>query len=161
MQIVSITATNYPQVAAIYQGGLDTGIASFETKAPSWEAWDSSHIDHSRIAAMDNDVMLGWAALSPTSSRCVYGGVGEVSVYIASIARGKGVGSYLLNELIRSSEANGLWSLQSGVFPQNRGSVALHLKCGFRQIGYREKIGQRNGQWFDNLLFERRSKLIY
>lgn len=160
MQIAPITEANYFQVAAIYQEGLDTGLASFETKAPPWEAWNDSHMDHSRMAAIDGNQMLGWAALSPTSSRCVYGGVGEVSVYIAGTARGTGVGSYLLNELIRSSEANGLWSLQSGVFPQNKGSVALHLKCGFRQIGYREKIGQRNGLWFDNLLFERRSKLI-
>ena len=160
MRIISIDESNYSEVAAIYQEGLDTGIASFETKAPIWEAWNASHINHSRIAAIANDEMLGWAALSPTSSRCVYGGVGEVSVYIGASARGKGVGSFLLNELIRSSEEHGLWSLQSGVFPQNKGSVALHLKCGFRQIGYRERIGQRNGEWFDNLLFERRSKII-
>ena len=160
MQIAPITESNYNQVAAIYQEGLDTGLASFETNAPSWEIWDGAHIDHSRIAAMKNDVMLGWAALSPTSSRCVYGGVGEVSVYVAAAARGKGVGLFLLNELIRSSEENGLWSLQSGVFPQNKGSVALHLKCGFRLIGYRERVAKRDGEWFDNLLFERRSKVI-
>ena len=94
MQIAPITESNYNQVAAIYQEGLDTGLASFETNAPSWEIWDGAHIDHSRIAAMKNDVMLGWAALSPTSSRCVYGGVGEVSVYVAAAARGKGVGRH-------------------------------------------------------------------
>ena len=160
MEITPISVSNYNQVANIYQEGLDTGLASFETKAPSWESWDIAHIDHSRIAVLENDVMLGWAALTPTSSRCVYGGVGEVSVYVASEARGKGVGSFLLNELIRSSEENGLWSLQSGVFPQNKGSVGLHLKCGFRQIGYRERIAVRDGEWFDNLLFERRSKVI-
>ncbi len=160
MKIIAITQSNYHQVAAIYQEGLDTGLASFERSAPSWDSWDSGHIHHSRIAVIEAGKMLGWAALSPTSSRCVYGGVGEVSVYVTAVARGKGVGACLLHELILSSERAGLWSLQSSVFPQNKGSVSLHRKCGFREIGYRERIAKRNGEWFDNLLFERRSKII-
>ena len=160
MKFVEINIDNYPDVAAIYQIGLDTGIASFETKAPEWEIWDAAHLDFSRIAAMEESRMLGWAALSPVSSRCVYGGVAEVSVYIDNSAIGRGVGTSLLKELIIRSEANNIWTLQSGIFPVNKGSIALHLKCGFRKIGFKEKIGQRGGVWFDNVLMERRSTVI-
>jgi len=160
MEIVSIVASNYDFVAQIYQAGLDTRAASFEVKAPSWEKWNANHLEHSRIAILEDEVMLGWAALSPVSSRSVYRGVAEVSIYVDPRILGKGIGTILLNTLIESSEANDLWSLQSSVFPENKSSIALHLKCGFRKIGYREKIGQRDGRWVDNLLFERRSKVI-
>ena len=109
---------------------------------------------------MKEGSMLGWAALSPVSGRCVYGGVAEVSVYIDNNAIGRGVGTSLLKELIIRSEANNIWTLQSGIFPVNKGSIALHLKCGFRKIGFKEKIGQRGGVWFDNVLMERRSTVI-
>ncbi len=159
MVIEKITATNFDAVAKIYAEGLATGLATFETKVPSWEHWDSSHLPYGRIAATQ-DSMLGWAALSPVSSRCVYGGVAEVSVYVAAAARGKGVGKFLLDQLISISEANGIWTLQSGIMQANTASLKLHEKCGFRTIGYREKVAQLHGQWLDNVLMERRSKII-
>ena len=160
MVIKEITASNFDLVGDIYAQGLETGIATFETKVPSWESWDQSHLAYGRIAAYEGEKMLGWASLSPVSSRCVYGGVAEVSVYIAKFARGQGVGLFLLQKLISISEKEGLWTLQSGIFPENKGSIALHKKCGFRMIGFRERIGQRNGKWHDNVIMERRSKLV-
>ena len=160
MEIKLFTAADYPEVARIYAEGLATGQATFQEEVPTWESWDGSHLQNCRLAAFENGVMLGWAALSPVSNRCVYGGVAEVSVYIAENSRGKGVGKALLNELITQSENTGLWTLQSGIFPENKGSVRLHETCGFRQIGYREKIGQKNGVWRDTVLLERRSQKI-
>lgn len=159
MQIVDITKANFQSVAAIYSEGIATGMATFETQAPNWEEWDGTHLMFGRLAAIKDEIMLGWAALSPVSSRCVYAGVAEVSVYVSSVARGKGVGKVLLTELIRVSEENNIWTLQSGIFPQNKASIALHEKCGFRVIGYKEKIGQLHGQWHDNMLLERRSSV--
>lgn len=160
MQVESITAENFPQVADIYGQGIATGMATFETTVPSWPSWDAAHLAYGRIVAIEDSIILGWAALSPVSSRCVYGGVAEVSVYVAADARGKGVGRYLLNQLIAISEENGIWTLQSGVFPENEGSIALHERCGFRRIGYKERIGQLAGQWKDNVLLERRSNIV-
>lgn len=160
MKIISIEQKHYPALAAIYAEGIATGKATFETNVPSWEAWDISHLKHCRIAAMQNDKMLGWAALSPVSSRKVYQGVAELSLYVAAAARGKGVGKFLLTDLIEKSEANNFWTLQAGIFSTNKASIALHEKCGFRKIGYREKIAQRDGVWMDNTLMERRSNLI-
>lgn len=160
MDILKIEAHHYPQIAAIYLQGIATSNATFQTEATSWEVWDKSHLQHSRLAAFAKDEMAGWAALSPVSSRCVYAGVGEVSIYIADKFRGKGIGKMLFLQLIKDSEENNLWTLQSGIFPENIGSIKLHESCGFRQIGYRERIGKMNGIWRDNILMERRSKTV-
>jgi len=122
--------------------------------------WDQSHLNIGRIAAKEEDHMLGWASLSAVSSRCVYGGVAEVSVYVGEDSRGRGIGKLLLNQLISISEANNIWTLQAGIFRENVGSQILHEKCGFRVIGHREKVAQLNGIWKDNLLLERRSKVV-
>jgi len=143
MEIIKIEPTNYPQVADIYLQGIATGIATFQTKATDWETWDKSHLSNCRIAAFAGNQMAGWAALSPVSNRCVYAGVAEVSIYIAENFRGKGVGKYLLLKLIEDSEVVGLWTLQSGIFPDNIASIKLHEDCGFRVIGYREKLGKK------------------
>ena len=156
----TITADNYDGVATIYQEGIDTGMATFETTAPPWVTWDNAHLSFGRLTYYEDGELLGWAALSPVSSRCVYGGVAEVSVYIAAAARGKGIGTILLNKLIDESEKNNIWTLQSGVFRENEASIAIHEKCGFRVIGYKEKIGKLHGTWKDNILLERRSKLV-
>lgn len=158
MEIVNIEQAHYAAIAAIYLQGIATGNATFQTSAPGWEEWDQSHLPHSRIALLVNNSIAGWAALTAVSSRCVYVGVAEVSIYVAGEHRGKGYGKLLLNELIQQSEANGIWTLQAGIFPENTGSLQLHESCGFRKIGYREKIGNMNGTWRDNIMLERRSK---
>jgi phosphinothricin acetyltransferase len=160
MELVRLDRENYSLVQQIYADGLATGVATFETEVPSWEKWDSSHLKCARIGAVEEGIMLGWAALSPVSGRCVYGGVAEVSVYVAKNAQRKGVGRYLLNSLIKISEDEGIWTLQSGIMPQNLASVMLHEKCGFRRIGYREKVAKLGGVWTDNVLFEKRSKVV-
>jgi thioredoxin type arsenate reductase len=160
MEFKQITALNYAEVATIYQAGIATGMATFQLQATTWADWDKSHTTHSRLALYSNNCMVGWAALSPVSSRCVYGGVAEVSVYIAADQRGKGWGKILLDKLIEESEKNNIWTLQSGIFENNKASIILHQKCGFRIIGYREKIGQLHGVWKNNILLEKRSKKI-
>ena len=151
---------DWPTVALIYKLGMDTGVATFEESVPEYEQWDTSHLKICRLVAIIEGQIAGWAALSPVSSRCVYGGVAELSVYINPSFWGNGVGSTLLKQLIASSENKGYWSLQAGVFPQNTASIALHKKLGFREIGYREKIAKKDGIWYDNILLERRSKKI-
>jgi len=151
---------HWPKVSQIYKEGILTGMATFEKEIPGWEVWDSDHLKACRLIATINEDLVGWAALSPVSSRCVYGGVGEVSVYVSQEFRGNHIGEILLRELIAESEKNGLWTIQSGIFPENIGSIKLHEKVGFRKIGYREKIGELDGIWKDNILLERRSKLI-
>ncbi len=160
MKVIDISEENFPEVARIYGDGLKTGTATFETTVPSWEKWDNGHLSFGRILAVEDNNYLGWAALSPVSSRCVYGGVAEVSVYISESARGKGVGEFLLKKLIEISETNNIWTLQSGIFRDNLASHKLHIKCGFREIGYKEKVGQLRGVWKDNVLLERRSKIV-
>jgi L-amino acid N-acyltransferase YncA len=160
MEIKPIKENNYSAIAEIYLQGIATGHATFQTEAPEWEAWDKGHLSFCRLAAFEGNEMLGWAALSPVSSRCVYGGVVEVSIYIATNARGKGIGKLLFEKLIKESEENGLWTLQSGIFPENIGSIKLHEDMGFRKIGFREKIGNMNGVWRDNVIMERRSKIV-
>ncbi len=148
-------------VSEIYNEGIDTGIATFETQVPTYEDWDKAHLKSCRIVALDKTTVIGWAALSPVSGRCVYGGVGEVSVYISRTSQGTGVGKLLMKHLIYESEKEGLWTLQSGIFPENKASIKLHEKVGFRYIGKRERVGRTSqGTWKDNLLFERRSKLV-
>ena len=160
MNIRTMTPGDWEQVSQIYKEGINTGIATFELNVPSYESWDQAHLDTCRLIAEEGGNTLGWAALSPVSSRCVYGGVGEVSVYIASKSRGKGVGKLLMEQLIKESEEAGFWTLQSGIFPENYASIKLHEKVGFRYIGKREKVGKIHGIWKDNLLFEKRSKKI-
>lgn len=160
MEIRPITKDNFSEVVDIYKQGLATNIATFQNDLPQWEDWNKGHLDFCRISIYENNKMLGWTALTPVSSRCVYAGVAEVSVYIAQKERGKGIGKILLNELIKQSEANGIWMLQSGIFSENQSSIKLHEKCGFRMVGYREKIGKKNGIWKDNVLMEYRSKNI-
>ena len=160
MTIRAIDATDYEQIVAIYWQGIATGIATFQTDVPIWEDWDKSHLTVCRIAIFENKKMLGWAALSPVSSRLVYQGVAEVSIYVAAESRGEGVGQMLLKQLIRESEKEGFWTLQSGIFTENISSQELHKKCGFREIGFRERIAKINEQWKDNIIMERRSKII-
>jgi phosphinothricin acetyltransferase len=151
---------HWQQVAAIYQEGIATGQATFEMAVPSFEHWDRNHLPIARFIAGHGGNIVGWAALSPVSQRQVYAGVAEVSVYVAAAGRGSGVGRQLLQSLIDESERNGIWTLQAGIFPENAASIALHLACGFREVGRRERIGKMNGQWRDTLLFERRSSRI-
>ncbi len=150
----------WPDVKNIYESGLATGNASFQTSAPSWNEWDQSHLQHSRLIALDGHVVVGWVALTPVSGRCVYAGVAEVSIYISDAYRGRGVGKALLKALIASSETNNIWTLQAGIFPENVASVKLHEQAGFRQVGCREKIGKMRDRWRDTLLLERRSKVV-
>lgn len=151
---------HWPQVQAIYLEGIATGQATFETTAPDWPGWDESHLAKCRLVAIREEKVLGWAALSAVSKRKVYAGVAEVSVYIASDARGIGVGNALMSALIPASEAEGIWTLQSAVFPENTASIALHLKHGFREVGRRERIAKLHGIWRDTVLLERRSRIL-
>jgi L-amino acid N-acyltransferase YncA len=148
---------HWPEVLRIYLEGIATGNATFETKAPSWGKWDSGHLPNCRLVAQEESKIVGWAALSPVSSRRVYGGVAEVSVYVAEAARGKRIGRSLLAALIESSEDFGVWTLQAGIFPENTASITLHQAFGFREVGRRERIGKMGDIWRDVVLLERRS----
>lgn len=152
--------SHWKAVKKIYEEGIATGNATFQLSAPNWEEWNNSHLQHSRIVAKEDNNVLGWAALTPVSGRCVYAGVAEVSVYVSDKARGKGVGKQLLQKLIEESEANNIWTLQAGIFPENIPSIKIHEACGFRIFGTRERIGKMNGVWRDNLQLERRSKTV-
>lgn len=159
--IEEMQPSDWSQVSAIYMAGIKTGIATFQSDVPSWEEWDHDHIATCRLVVRSGDMILGWAALTPTSSRCVYAGVAEVSVYIGDAFKRRGVGYALLTELIRLSEDNGFWTLQAGITKENIPSRELHKKCGFREIGIRERIGQMpDGQWHDVVLLERRSTKV-
>lgn len=158
MKIIEITKQDMNDVLEIYRQGIETGCATFQTEVPSAEEWDQAHLSFGRLKAMDDDgQMLGFVALSPTSSRCVYRGVAEVSIYIAKEARGQGIGKKLLEAVIRESEANGIWTLQSAIIESNEPSIALHSACGFRTIGYRERVAKDvNGVWRNVVLVEKR-----
>jgi L-amino acid N-acyltransferase YncA len=146
------------QVLAIYRLGIDEGNATFETTAPAWEAFDAAKLPDHRLVALDGGGrVLGWAAVVPVSDRCAYAGVVEHSVYVHPGARGRGVGLALLTALLASTEAAGIWTVQSGIFPENTASLALHRRAGFRVIGTRERIGRHHGRWRDVVLIERRS----
>src|SRR5919198_2147737 len=149
---------NWPAVAEIYWDGMRDGLATFETEVPSWEAWDAAHLPGHRLVADLLGEVVGWAALSPASSRRCYSGVAENSVYVARDARGMGIGRALLEGLIAGAEADGIWTIQTSVFPENRASLALHERCGFRVVGTRERIAKRDGIWRDTLFLERRSE---
>ena len=159
-RIRGMTPQDWPVVRDIYQQGIDTGQATFETEAPDWEQWNAQHRIDSRLVAEEERQVVGWAALTAVSERCVYRGVAEVSVYVAKTARGRGVGEALLRALIASSEESGTWTLQAGIFPENRASLALHKACGFRVVGVRERLGQLHGPWRDVVLLERRSQVV-
>lgn len=161
ISIKSLNSGYWEEVRAIYLEGIATGLATFETDAPTWEEWDARHLPFARIIANAeaDRALLGWAALSPVSTRRVYSGVAEVSVYVAANARSQGVGRVLLQRLIEESEANGIWSLQASIFPENLASYRLHESCGFRVVGVRERIAKLNGLWRDTVILERRSKL--
>jgi L-amino acid N-acyltransferase YncA len=148
-------------VLEIYRMGLETRNATFETKVSSWQEWDSKHLHHSRIVSEENGVITGWAALSTFSTREVYKGVAEVSIYVGSSFRGKKIGSELMENIIISSERNGIWTLISSVFPENEATLRLHAKFGFRIIGKRERIAQLDGKWRDTILLEKRSSKIF
>jgi phosphinothricin acetyltransferase len=155
-----MTESHWKPARAIFEEGLNTGDASFETSVPSWEEWNDTHLPDCRLVARSGKDILGWAALSPVSDRCVYAGVAEVSVYVGEAYRGHGIGHALLNTLIQESEKNGIWTLQTGIFPENKASVDLHLKCGFRIVGTRERLGKMNGVWRDVLFLEHRSTKV-
>lgn len=159
VSIRSMTPGDWPAVEAIYAAGIATGNATFETEPPGWEAFDAAKLaDHRLVAELDGRV-AGWAAAVGVSDRCVYAGVVEHSVYVDPAAQGRGVGRALLEAFIASTEAAGIWTIQSGIFPENTASLRLHDRCGFRQVGTRERIGQHHGAWRDVVLIERRSRL--
>jgi L-amino acid N-acyltransferase YncA len=157
MNIEKLTEKHWPEVRAIYAGGIATGNAHFSSVIPDWDEWDKSHIKNCRLVAVENGKVLGWAALTAISDRCVFAGVAEVSVYVAESSRGKGVGKKLLNDLVKLSEENNLWTLESRIFSENLASLKIHQENGFRVIGTRERIGKLNGVWRDTVLLERRS----
>lgn len=157
MIIKPMQSEDWPEVARIYKLGIATGLATFEKNVPTWESWDKAHLQECRLVAFENQILVGWAALSPVSSRSVYQGVAEVSVYVDTNQSGRGIGTLLMKTLISKSESLGFWTLQSGIFPENIASVHLHERSGFRKIGIRERIGKMDGKWYDTLLMERRS----
>ena len=153
-------STDGVKVLEIYKMGIETRNATFETVLPTWDEWNSKHLQHSRFAYESEGVIVGWAALSPVSQRFVYRGVAEVSIYVDVNWAGKGIGSALMAKIISSSEKNGIWTLQSSVFPENKATLKLHEKFGFRVVGKRERIACLDGVWRDTLIFERRSKMV-
>lgn len=159
MTLRDLRPDDWPAVSVIYEEGIRGGDATFEMETPSWERWDAAHPEL-RLVAERNGSVVGWAALSPTSARHCYRGVGEVSVYVAEEARGAGLGRMLLEELVERSEHAGYWTLTAGVFPENEASVRLHQACGFREVGVRERLGELRGVWRDVVLLERRSTLV-
>ena len=158
VEIAVMDAADWGRVAAIYAEGIATGVATFETETPSWVEWNAAHLSFGRIVARDDGEITGWAALAPISRRACYRGVAEVSVYVASDARGRGVGTALMRRLADDATAGGIWTLQATVFPENEASLALHQRVGFRIVGRRQLIAQLGGIWLDTVLLERRSE---
>ncbi len=161
MQLRPMLSNDWPAVSAIYLAGIATGNATFQTVAPSWPAWDQSHSADARLVALVDGEIQGWVALAPISARPVYRSVAEVSVYVASGARAQGIGKRLLEAMVKLSEELGYWTLQAGVFAENQASLALHRRAGFREVGYRERMGQLNGVWRNVVLLERRSQRVH
>ncbi len=157
VRVEPMAPADWEAVRNIYLEGIATGNATFEQTAPDWEKWNAGHLRACRLVARRGGEVLGWAALSPVSNRCVYGGVAEISVYIADAARGQGIGRQLLGALIAEAEKEGIWTLQAGIFPENTASIELHRRSGFRVVGTRERLGRMNGRWRDVVLMERRS----
>ena len=160
MLLRDLRPDDWPEVARIFEEGIRTGNATFETEVPSWEAWDATHLPAHRLVAERDGRVVGWIALVPVSPRECYAGVAEVSAYVAEEARGKGVGRELLAALIESSERGGIWTLETGVFPENEPSLRLLQRFGFRVVGTRERIGRMHGMWRDVIFLERRSEVV-
>jgi L-amino acid N-acyltransferase YncA len=161
MRIDTMSPNDWPAVRDIYEAGIATGEATFQTGAPPWDVWDAAHLPTCRLVARDHDnSVIGWAGLARVSARPVYAGVAEVSVYVAEGARGRGIGFQLLTALIDASERDGRWTLQASIFPENEASVGLHERCGFRIVGRRERIARQYGRWRDTFLLERRSSVV-
>lgn len=160
MEVVPLRPEHWEAVRAIFLEGLATGDASFEETCPDWVQWDASHLAFCRFVALAHGEVVGWAALAAVSERCVYAGVAEVSIYVAAGARNIGVGSALLSALVEASEREGLWTLQAGVFPENKASIELHKRHDFRVVGTRERLGKLEGVWRDVVLLERRSPIV-
>ena len=158
--IDTMQAEDWPAVRTIYEEGIATRNATFETQIPEWPAWDANHLPNCRFVVREAGCVMGWAVLSPASRRAVYAGVAEVSVYVAQTMRGHRVGTVLLQTLIAAAEEAGIWTLQGSIFPENSASLALHQACGFRIVGRRERIGKLDGIWRDTVLVERRSQII-
>ncbi len=161
MKIIPLEARHFTEVKSIHNEGISSGVATFETHAPEWLDWNQSHLPYCRIVAVENEIVLGWAALSPISSRSVYHGVAEISVYVKSASHGKGIGRKLLESLIAESENNQIWTLQASVISENTASIKLHHASGFRTVGFREKLGHYNDVWHDVVLLEKRSKKLF
>jgi L-amino acid N-acyltransferase YncA len=159
-EIIRMEGHDGPEVLAVYEEGIATRQATFETSVPSWEQWDAAHLADCRYVAKAGTILLGWAALSGTSHRQCYAGVAEVSVYVRASARGQGIGKALLEKIIADSEAKGFWTLQGSTFPENTASLRMQACCGFREIGRRERISKLDGIWRDTVLTERRSKNV-
>ena len=159
LKVRTFEKDDWPAVQQIYQQGIDTKNATFQEKAKTWEEWDATALQECRLVATDGEAVVGWAALSAVSSRRVYAGVAEVSVYVSNSHQGQGVGKQLLSALVTESENSGFWTLQAGIFPENAVSLALHKRCGFREVGTRERLGKMCGVWRDVVLLERRSPL--
>ena len=160
MRIDDMQSSDWGAVREIYLEGIATGNATFETNAPEYDDWNTAHLERCRIVAREGERIVAWAALSPVSRRAVYKGVAEVSVYVSTADHGKGIGRALLLRLIDEAEREGIWTLQAGIFPENTASIELHKKCGFREVGRRERIGKLRGVWRDVVLMERRSGLV-
>ena len=160
IKIRPFVKSDFPSVKDIYQQGIDTGDATFQEQAKGYDDWNESLLPNCRLVAENNGQVIGWAALSSASNRCVYSGIAEVSVYVSSNSQGSGVGNSLLDALIKASEEEGIWTLQAGIFPENKASIHIHSKNGFKVLGIREKLGQMNGIWRDIVFMERRSKLV-
>ena len=158
--VEAMRAGDWPAVAAIYGEGIATGIATFETSIPAYDAWDAAHLRDHRLVARADGAVVGWAALNAYSGRSVYRGVAEGAIYVEERARGQGIGSGLLAALIEQTERAGIWTLQAGIFPENKASIALHERCGYRIVGTRERLGKLGDTWRDVVLMERRSKLV-
>ncbi len=160
LRVDTMSAADWPDVSAIYLEGIATGNATFETLAPTWDEWDRVHLPFGRLVARQGRTVAGWVALSRVSNRSCYAGVAEMSVYVASWARSKGVGTALMRAGIEASEQAGIWTLQGAIFAENVASLRLCEAAGFRQVGRRERIGQSNGAWRDTIIVERRSKVV-
>ena len=160
VRVRELVPSDWPAVSRIYAEGIATRNATFETGVPSWTEWDRGHLAEHRFVAVDNAAVVGWIALAPVSSRCCYADVAEVSAYVAEAARGRGVGTALLEQLVAGTEATGIWTLETGVFSENEASLALLKRSGFREVGVRERIGQLDGVWRDVVFLERRSEVI-
>jgi phosphinothricin acetyltransferase len=160
ISVEAMIGQDWPAVSAIYAEGIATGNATFQKSIPTWHEWDTAHLRTCRLVARSGQEVLGWAALTPVSGRCVYAGVAEVSVYVAERSRGQKVGLKLLQKLIETSEHEGIWTLQAGIFPENIASIQLHKRCGFVTVGTRTRLGRMDGRWRDVCLMERRSETI-